>query len=75
VNDERGFVILDCLVPPGEGKELTVWRDDQRVAWVRVTARRRPPFVAADILAGEPRPGDLARAERTAPAERAETRP
>jgi len=75
VNGERGFVILDCLVPPREGEELAVWRDDERVGWVRVTARRRPPFVAADILAGALRRGDLARADRTASADRTEMRP
>ena len=75
VNGERGFVILDCLVPPRDGEELAVWRGDERVGWIRVTARRRTPFVAADILAGTLRRGDLARSERTASADLTEVRP
>lgn len=75
VNSELGFVILDCLVPPRPGEELAVWRGETKVAWVRATERRRPPFVAADVIAGEPRRGDVARAERVAPEATSETQP
>lgn len=75
VNAEQGFVILDCLAPPRPGEELAVWRGETKVAWVRATERRRPPFVAADVIAGEPRRGDVARAERFTPEAASETRP
>lgn len=75
VNSELGFVILDCLVPPRPGEELAVWRGETKVAWVRATERRRPPFVAADVIAGEPRRGDVARAERVTTEATAETQP
>ena len=67
VHPEHGFVILDCYGLPKAGEDLTVWRDGRRVALVRALERRRPPFVVADILAGEPRRGDTARAERWVP--------
>lgn len=75
VNAAREFVILDGLAAPRTGEELTVWRDGRRVALVRATDRRRPPFVAAEILAGAPRAGDLARGERPADGASTEMRP
>ncbi len=63
VNAEQGFAVLDCLASPRVGEDLTVWRGERRVALVRASARRRGSFVAADIIAGEPQAGDLARGE------------
>lgn len=75
VNAEHDFVILDCYVLPRPGEEMTIWRQGRRVAIVRVTNRRRPPFVAADIVAGTPRRGDTARGEHWAPTEEENNKP
>ena len=58
---DYGYVIVSFMVMPEAGRELSVFRGGQRVGSVRVTERRRPPFAAAVLLDGTPRPGDVVR--------------
>lgn len=59
VNGVHRYVIMECTALPSEGEEAIIYRGKSQVALVRIGAQRRQPFVAADILAGEPLPGDL----------------
>ena len=60
VNIAENFVLLESnssvSAIPGE-KYLTI-RDSQETGAVRMTALRNPPFLIADILSGDPSPGD-----------------
>jgi len=67
VNADHGFALVDCYVLPRAGEEMVVWREGRRVAMVRALERRRIPYVAVDILAGQPRRGDFVRGERWEP--------
>lgn len=61
INREHAYVILRSAVMPSAQEELNLYRDGERVGRVRVTERSRPPFSAADIIEGEPEPGDVIR--------------
>ena len=65
VNERLRFVVLDySLSPmPGFGQRLEVVRDGRKVAELKVTGPARGTTTAADIVSGEPRPGDVARVE------------
>lgn len=60
INEARRFVVIESpnaqLVPAA--MELAVMRNGDVAATVRVSRERRPPFLVADILTGEPMRGD-----------------
>lgn len=60
VNIAENFVLLESnssvSAIPGE-KYLTI-RDSQETGAVRMTTLRNPPFLIADIVSGDPSPGD-----------------
>ena len=60
VNIAENFVLLESnssvSAIPGE-KYLTI-RDSQETGAVRMTNLRNPPFLIADIVSGDPSPGD-----------------
>jgi hypothetical protein len=64
VNPGYRYVILECTVLPREGEEAKVYRGDRVTAELKVSGYRRGPFVAADIVSGEPQRGDPVRLER-----------
>jgi len=59
------FVLVDAgsASPPAAGREVVTLRDKRRTALLRVTAETRPPYIAMDILEGEPALGDQAALE------------
>jgi hypothetical protein len=61
VNGREGHVILECPSLPSAGEEAKVYRGAELVGRLRISHLGRFPFVAADIVEGEPREGDLAR--------------
>jgi hypothetical protein len=63
VRDDLRFVIVDFTGGklPVLDQMLTVYRLDQKVAELRVSGPYRGTTVAADITAGDARPGDLVR--------------
>lgn len=63
VNTAAGFVILQCERLPSAGEILTLYRGKEPAGALRVTGPFRPPFVTADVVAGHPQNGDLARKE------------
>ena len=65
VNARLRFVVLDYSLSPMPvfGQRLEVVRDGQKVAELKVTGPARGSTTAADIVSGEPRPGDVARVE------------
>ena len=65
VTERLRFVVLDySLSPmPGFGQRLEVVRDGRKVAELKVTGPARGTTTAADIVSGDPRPGDVARVE------------
>ena len=60
VNIAENFVLLESnssvSAIPGE-KYLSI-RDSQETGAVRMTSLRNPPFLIADIVSGDPSPGD-----------------
>jgi len=60
VNIAENFVLIESLsgvaVVPGE-KYLAI-RNTQETGAVRITSLRNPPFLIADIISGDPSPGD-----------------
>jgi hypothetical protein len=60
VNIAENFVLLESnssvSAIPGE-KYLSI-RDSQETGSVRMTSLRNPPFLIADIVSGDPSPGD-----------------
>ncbi len=52
------LVIARCARLPRPGTEATVLDGSAVVARIRFQRTAEPPFVAADILRGTPRPGD-----------------
>lgn len=65
VNERLRFVVLDYSLSPMPvfGQRLEVVRDGRKVAELKVTGPARGSTTAADIVSGEPRPGDVARVE------------
>lgn len=63
VRDDLRFVIVDFAGSklPRLDQTLTVYRLDQKVAELKVSGPYRGTTVAADITAGDARPGDLVR--------------
>lgn len=60
VNTAENFVLIESLTAvatiPGE-KYLSI-RDTRETGAVRMTSLRNPPFLIADIISGDPSPGD-----------------
>jgi hypothetical protein len=73
VDSLHRFVLVDAgsASAPAAGRDVVTLRDKQRTALLRVTAEARSPYVAMDILEGEPALGDQAALEesREPPAE------
>ena len=66
VNERLRFVVLDyALYPlPGQGQVLAVERDGTEIGELKINGPVRDTTVAADILRGEPKPGDRTRPKR-----------
>lgn len=62
VNAEGGFALLEStgLGLPAAGTALVVIDQGRLTAELQVTELRSPPFVIADILSGQPAPGQRA---------------
>ncbi len=60
VNENDGYVVLECTFLPSTGEELTVFRDRDRQirSRVRVGSVSSGRWVVADIIEGRPMPGD-----------------
>ena len=58
VNTNYSYVILQCGSLPSAGEEAKVCRDDAVVARLKINSSGRFPFVAADVIEGQPREGD-----------------
>ena len=58
VNTNYSYVILQCGSLPSPGEEARVFRGDAVVARLKINGCDRFPFVAADVIEGEPREGD-----------------
>ena len=54
------FVLIDVGVniAPEPGHALKAFADEAESAVLAVSAERRPPFIVADIVKGDPRRGD-----------------
>lgn len=65
VNPKLRFVIADFPTRnlPHLDQKLGVWRMDHKVAEIKVSGPYRGTTVAADITAGEVKPGDMVRQE------------
>ena len=64
VRPRLGYVVIECVSLPSPGERVTVYRDEQPVAELRITPPIRMPFAAADILSGAPAVGDRVKAVR-----------
>ena len=60
VDETKRFVLIDVggYAPPETGRALKTFAGDDESGVLAVSAERRPPFVVADIVKGEPRRGD-----------------
>jgi hypothetical protein len=58
VNANYSYVILQCGSLPSPGEEAKVFHGDAVVARLKINSCDRFPFVAADVIEGEPREGD-----------------
>ncbi len=60
VDETNGFVLIDmgAYVAPPVGHALKTFSGEAESGVVAVSAERRPPFVVADIVKGEPKRGD-----------------
>ena len=65
VDNFHRFVLVDAgsSSAPAAGREVVTLRDKRRTALLRVTAETRPPYIAMDIVEGEPALGDQAALE------------
>jgi hypothetical protein len=65
VNESLRFVVVDYSLNaiPEFGRRVPVFRGDQAVGELKITGPIRDAHVIADIVSGEPRPGDEARLE------------
>ena len=72
VDTVHRFVLVDtgASVAPAAGTLVTTLREKRRSGLLRVTEDARPPYVALEILEGDPQSGDQAALEegREAPA-------
>jgi len=66
VNERLRFVVLDYALYslPGQGQVLAVERDGTEIGELKINGPVRDTTVAADILRGEPKPGDRTRPKR-----------
>ncbi len=58
VNEAEQLVVVRAVVLPEAGQEAKVFSKEGEVGRIRFTSALRPPYRAADILAGHPRRGD-----------------
>ena len=60
VNIAENFVLLESnsSVSAIPGEKYLAIRDSQETGAVRMTSLRNPPFLIADIVSGDPSPGD-----------------
>jgi len=58
VNTNYNYVILQCGSLPSPGEEAKVCRRDAVVGRVKISGSDRFPFVAADVIDGQPQEGD-----------------
>lgn len=61
VDAEKHFVLIDLqsnLYVPEPGTVLRAMRDTTESAKLKVTPEQKRPFIAADVIEGEPAPGD-----------------
>jgi hypothetical protein len=72
VDSVNRFVLVDtgAAVAPAAGTVVTTLREKRRSGVLRVTEDARPPYVAMEIVEGDPQSGDQAALEegREAPA-------
>jgi hypothetical protein len=63
VNERLKFVVLDFSLNrmPADGDRFELVRDDEAVGELKVTGPVRNTSTVADIVRGNPRPGDLVR--------------
>ena len=73
VNEAGRFVVVRAAVLPEAGQEATVFAEEGVVGRIRFTSSLRPPYMAADIVEGRPRRGDLFRVDAPAAAENRST--
>lgn len=61
------FVLVDAgsASAPAAGRDVVTLRDKRKTSLLRVTAEARFPYVAMDILEGEPALGDQAALEES----------
>jgi hypothetical protein len=58
VNTNYSYVILQCGSLPSPGEEAKVCRGNAVVARLKINSSDRFPFVAADVIEGQPQEGD-----------------
>jgi hypothetical protein len=60
VDETNGFVLIDIgnYAPPETGQALKTFTDGTESGVLAVSAERRPPYIVADIVKGEPERGD-----------------
>ena len=58
VNTNYNYVILQCGSLPSPGEEAKVFRGNAVVARLKINSSDRFPFVAADVIEGQPQEGD-----------------
>lgn len=58
VNTNYSYVILQCGSLPSTDEEAKVCRGNAVVARLRINSAARFPFVAADVIEGQPQEGD-----------------
>lgn len=65
VDTVHRFVLVDAgsSSAPAAGRDVVTLRDKRQTALLRVTAEARPPYIAMDIVEGEPALGDQAALE------------
>jgi hypothetical protein len=65
VDTVHRFVLVDAGSgsAPAAGRDVVTLRDKRQTALLRVTAEARPPYIAMDIVEGEPALGDQAALE------------
>jgi len=70
VHSRLRFAVLDYSLSgrPQVGDRLEVWRADGVVGELKITGPFRNTTVVADVVSGEPQPGDQTRPKRLKPA-------